>query len=115
MSISVTTSTPVVEVREERGAYNIWCKSAVIEHPEHGRVYLTEGFGGLDAPEGATYRWRHGTACKLQPGDTMDSLETDRWNEHASILDVMLFDHDPSRPVVAEGAEVARIAEAAGL
>ena len=43
-------------------------------HPRHGRVFLIEGFGGLDSLHGGAWRWRHGRAYRADADDTLASL-----------------------------------------
>lgn len=64
----------IVESRTLRGAYNIPYDEMIVDHPKHGRLYLSEGFGGGTC-EGQTYRWRHGFAAKIKSDDTFADLD----------------------------------------
>lgn len=110
------TKTTLIETRDVRGAYDMICRQAIIEHPTHGRLLLTEGYGGEDSLEGGAYRWRHGVLAKLQPGDTLAALEAAEWNPVLSHLGAVLEDCDPDRPVLAwDGHSLEAVARAAGL
>lgn len=91
-------SARIVEHRTMDGVYGIEYLQMIVDHQEHGRLLLTEGFGGHDTPEGGQYRWKHGLAAKLHPGDTFADLDAP-WNDHTDTIGAVLGGHDDSRPV----------------
>jgi hypothetical protein len=93
-------SITVIERDSERGVYERWQDAMVIDHPEHGRLLLVEGFGGTDSLRGGAYRWEHGAVCRLRPDDTLDGLRAGAWNEQVTLLGAVLAGHDESRPVL---------------
>jgi hypothetical protein len=52
------------------------CKEAIIESADGQRIYLQQGYGGESQICGGCYRWRHGLAMEVLPGDTLTSLHT---------------------------------------
>lgn len=107
-------SATILEHETETGRCGMSAVLVVVEHPEHGRLLLVEGFGGLDAPQGGAYRWEHGTAYRLRPGDTFASLRAEPWNEITSTYEAMLRGYDDSRPLLEwSGHAVRAVAESA--
>ncbi len=87
---------------------------AIIETPQHGRVYIADGYGGQDDLRGGAVRWAHGLALKLQPGDTLASLQApDSWNEGTTILSAAINGYDTTRPLLR--GNVGMMADQAGL
>lgn len=112
----MSTKITVIETERVAGEYDMPKTVAVIEHPKHGRLYMAQGFGGMDTLAGGAVRWRHGLVAKLQPADTLDSLRSEPWNEHNSAYQAMLAGYDDSRPILDwDGQVVASVAETAGL
>jgi len=110
-----TQEITVIESETREGQYDMTWTAAIIEHPQHGRLYLAEGFGGMDSIEGGMYRWQHGLACRVLPSDTLESLEDD-CNDYSTIREAMTSGHDDSRPVLEwSGSMIAAVAQAAGL
>jgi len=73
--------------------------NAILEQPNGDRYLICDGFGGIDTLEGGCVRWKHGTAYRLQSGDTLESLRSTEWNEHVSLFDAVINGYDESRPV----------------
>lgn len=92
--------TTLVEKRTEIGAYDMDYNMIIIDTDKHGRILLTDGFGGMDSIDGGMYLWRHGLAIKLQPGDTLEKLENMDWNTETSYLDAVLHGIDNERPIL---------------
>lgn len=92
--------TTIIEQETREGQYGMGTSAMVVEHPEHGRLLLVDGFGGLDTPKGGAYRWEHGAAYRLQPGDTLGSLHAAAWNEGTSLYDAVVRGHDRTRPAL---------------
>lgn len=106
----------IIEINHTRGEYDLPATVAIIDHPTHGRLLLSMGFGGLNTIEGGAYRWQHGVAIALQPGDTLASLSAGVLNECANLYDAVLSGHDDTRPYMDwTGNMIAACAEATGL
>jgi hypothetical protein len=106
----------VIEQEQVERDYGMQGTEAIVEHPDHGLIYIADGFGGVDTMRGGAVRWEHGMAVKLQPGDTLESLLETEWNESTSLFRAMLEGYDEARPVLEiSGRQIAAIAKAAGL
>lgn len=90
----------IIEQEAREGQYGMTYSTMVVEHQEHGRLLLVEGFGGMDSVQGGAYRWEHGVACRLQSGDTLESLHAEAWNEGTSRYEAVVAGRDDSRPVL---------------
>jgi hypothetical protein len=105
----------LIESNTSAGQYGMTTTEAVIDHPEHGRLYIAEGYGGEQSPAGGAYRWRHGIVCKLQAGDTLESLKAEH-NDNYTIRDAMRGGYRDDRPALEwTGDAVQRVAESVGL
>lgn len=91
-------SATIIERETETGQYGHSHDVMVVEHPEHGRLLLVEGFGGMDAPRGGAYRWEHGAVYRLQPNDTLASLRESEWNEWTNLYEATVHGYDDTRP-----------------
>lgn len=100
----------IIEKRHSRGQYDMPCTDALIER-DGQRIYITEGFGGLDSIGGGAYRFAHGLAVAVHPTDTLDSL--DAVEDGMSIRHRMVNGYDDARPLL--DANAARLAKQAGL
>lgn len=106
----------LIELENVSREYGLDGTVAIINHPEHGRLFIADGFGGQDSLDGGSVRWRHGMAIKLQPDDTLDSLRNTPWNDYCDLIDAMLKGHDDSRPVLDwHGPVIESLAKQAGL
>lgn len=113
---TMTNEIQIVDVEHGRGSYDMQLKRAIIDHPEHGRLYLTQAFGGMDTLAGGAIRWRHGIACRLRPGDTLNSLRGEAWNDIVSRMEAMEHGYDDERPVLDwSGSAIESVARKAGL
>lgn len=90
----------IIELETREGQYGMGHTAMVIEHPEHGRLLLVDGFGGVDTPKGGAYRWEHGAVYRLQPSDTLESLRAAAWNEGTSLYDAVVRGLDHARPAL---------------
>ncbi len=54
--------------------YGFTGRQLIVDHPEHGRLLVQDGFGG-DGIEGRCVRWRHGGIISLLPDDTFVTLD----------------------------------------
>ena len=72
------TKSEVIESRLIEGAYGILCRQAIINQHKHGRLFISEGFGGMNSMEGGDYRWRHGMAVRARAADTLERSEERR-------------------------------------
>jgi len=64
----------LIEEFSRRGAYDMLQTLAIVDHHTHGRVLISQGFGGMDSLEGGTYRWKHGYVVKVSSTDTIEHL-----------------------------------------
>ena len=102
----------LIEQRKVECEYQFTGTDAIIDHPKYGRLFICDGFGGMDELRGGAIRWEHGMAIKLLPGDTLDVLHAN----NASILFYARIGDDNSRPVLPwTGMMVAAVARTAGL
>ena len=109
MSIKVIAQDTV------KAQYDMWCKWAIIDHPKHGRLYITQGFGGMDSLQGGMYRWSNGIAVQLMPDDTITSLSA-MHNETINILEAACRGYRDERQLVDwTGDMVAQVAKSCGL
>lgn len=109
--MTTTTKCTLIESTLVDADYGMLCRLAIVEHPKHGRLFLREGYGGEDSLAGGAIRWRHGLAIRIQPADTLESLQRDP----DGYLN-MVQGFDVERPVLAwDGASVEAMAHAAGL
>lgn len=107
-------SATILERSNERGAYGMPAETMIVEHPEYGRLLLVEGYGGESQPMGGAYRWEHGVACRLRPGDTLESLHAGAWNEGTTLYQAVVAGYDDTRPVLDwTGHMVRKVADAA--
>jgi len=90
----------LVEQENGRGAYDLGMRTAIIDHPKHGRLLLAEGYGGESTPQGGAYRWSQGVVVSIQPTDTLGSLQADRHNEFSSVMDAVTNGRDKTRPLL---------------
>jgi hypothetical protein len=112
----LTKETSIVEIVYQVGAYGFAVRSAIIDHPQHGRLLIAEGWGTAGGLGGEMYRWLNGLCVKLRPGDTFASLRAGRWNEGCSLLDAVLHGVDYTRPMQTwDGREIDTMAERLGL
>lgn len=90
----------LVEKDTLTGQYDINYDRMIVDSVKSGRLLLIEGFGGIDTLDGGTYRWKHGIAIQLKPGDTLESLDDTEWNDYYSTYQVVAQGQDDSRPVL---------------
>jgi len=115
MAIAATTGWAIIEQRTRRAGYDMPQTMAILEHPAHGRIYITQGFGGMYALEGGKYRWRHGGAARVLPTDTLYSLDG-YVDIGVSVADDAIAGFDSARPALGwDGNVLDRVARAAGL
>lgn len=98
--MTTTPTSTLIESETTPREYGMLGTKAIIDHPKHGRLLLNQQFGGWDSLEGGSVRWSHGYAIALRPADTLSSLDSEPWNEDHSLLDAVLRDLDPSRPML---------------
>lgn len=102
----------IVEVREEEGMYGFDTTTMIIDTKKHGRVLITDGWGGDDL-SGYCYRWIHGIAVQLKDDDDFDVLDAD-WNDWTTTLGATLEGADPERPILQwTGYAINKLANAA--
>lgn len=106
----------LIERRDVERDYGMRGCVAIVQHSKHGRVLLSDGFGGQGTLAGGAVRWRHGVAVKLKDSDTLDGLEKSDWNDAMSLMSAVVQGADPDRPLLDwMGHHIERAAEAAGL
>jgi len=89
----------LIEKRETEGAYGMISESMIVDTDKHGRLLVSDGFGGMDNQAGGMYRWKHGTVTQLQPDDSFETLSAD-WNDFVTIEQAARQGYDPNRPVL---------------
>lgn len=110
------TSSNLVEKEDVTREYGFPGVNAIIDHQEHGRLLICDGFGGTDTLYGGAVRWSHGMAVKLLSADTLDSLKKTPWNDNISVFVAAISGHDDQRPVLGwRGSQVELVADSAGL
>jgi len=80
----------IIEQKTSAADYDLPCKEAIVDHDTMGRLYIAEGFGGLDSLEGGQMRWKHGFAIKIEKSDTLENLHERRWNDETTYYQAML-------------------------
>ncbi len=109
------SNVTIIEQAEVTRDYGFDGVEAIIEHPALGRLYVADGYGE-DRRGNGCVRWEHGRAIRLQPGDTLESLQaTDGWNDGTTILEAALHCADPSRQDVKVPGGLTALAAEAGL
>ncbi len=79
----------IIESNSIDGQYGISREEMIVDHPTHGRLYITQGYGGEDALSGGCERWRHGMVIKIGDDDTILSLKNRIWNDGMNYYDAM--------------------------
>lgn len=104
----------VVEKRSVERAYGMTGTEAIIIK-DGQKMFVCDGFGGVDDLCGGAVRWRHGMAIRLKSDDTFSTLDAD-YNAHMSVLGLALTDSDPERPMLPlDRFHIEAIAKKAGL
>lgn len=105
--------TKLIAKRTAEGAYGFTTESIILDTDTHGRLLITDGWGGNDL-EGQMYRWRQGYAIQLKSYDTFETLEKS-WNDLYTTLEVVLQGQDPNRPILNwRGSVIANLAKRHG-
>ncbi len=78
-----------IESNSVNGQYGIPREQMIVDHPTHGRIYITQGYGGEDTLSGGCERWRHGMAVKIGDHDTISGLKSRTWNDGMNYYDAM--------------------------
>lgn len=113
--IATATQANLIESNTTIGQYGMVTTEAIVDHPQHGRLYITDGYGGMDMSAGGAYRWRHGIACQLLPSDTLDALDAEH-NDFCTIKQAMRKAYRDDRPMLDwPGIAVQNLAESVGL
>ncbi len=113
---TATIETTIVEATTYEAEYGFTGHKAIIDHPKHGRLLITTGFGGMDTMAGGSVGWDHGGVYQLKPGDTFESLNTTEWNEFTSLYGAVVASYDDSRPLLNWSSyAITAIAESVGL
>lgn len=94
------------------GTYGFPFVAAIIEHPEYGRLYITQAYGGEDSLSGGAYRWRHGFAVRIGDEDTFANLKEREYNEHYTCFDAL---QAAEYGDIIEGLDAPRLAATVGL
>jgi hypothetical protein len=106
----------IVDVESVERDYGFAGTIAVIDHADHGRLLIMDGYGGERSLSGGAVRWVHGSVFKLQPADTLDSLRNEVWNDGMTLLEAVQHSLDTTRPLLDwKGTMVAACAKSAGL
>lgn len=89
---------------------------AVIEHPDHGRLLIEDGYGGENTLMGGAVRFIHGIVIRLKPGDNLAAMKAGSWNDCTNTLSAVLSGYDDERPILPwHGNQIDLIARKAGL
>lgn len=116
MQANTNDNAALIEWEHVGREYGFNGTQAIIDHPEHGRLMITDGFGGIDSLDGGAVRWRHGMVMQLHPGDTFDSLRDAPWNDYMDLFDAVIKGCDDSRPVLNwYGKTIGHLAAQVGL
>ena len=106
----------IIEKNEVKREYGFTGTEAIIEHPDHGRLYIADGFGGIDTLAGGNVRYQHGILIKLKKGDTLNSLKNSQWNDHTTLFDAVCHGYDENRKVLEwDGFAIEKLAESLSL
>jgi hypothetical protein len=106
----------IVEKENVKMDYGMTGINAVIDHPEHGRLFISDGFGGVGTMQGGCVRWTHGMAIKLKSDDTLEKIKSLPWNDFIGNFEAMLEGYDNERPVMEwSGHIIESVAKSAGL
>jgi hypothetical protein len=104
----------LIEQQSKEGAYGFETEAIIIDTDTHGRLLITDGYGGDDV-NGHCYRWRHGVVVQLKANDSFEVLAKP-WNDFTSTITAATTDNDPERPVLKfSGYAIAAIAKSLGL
>lgn len=102
--------TTLIAKRAAEGAYGFTTDSMILDTDTHGRLLITDGWGGNDVI-GLQYRWNQGFAVQLKVDDTYETLDKP-WNDLYSTLEVVLQGQDNERPVLDwTGSAIAALAK----
>lgn len=88
----------IIEQTIVEGLYGLNCEVFIVESANHGRLLVSQGFGGGDV-EGQTYRWRHGTVAQLKAATAFADL-FEPWNDDTQTLSAVLRGYDETQPVL---------------
>lgn len=88
----------LIQKRAVKRDYGFIGNEVIVDHPKHGRLLITDGYGE-DGLNGGSVRWKHGYAIKLLPNDTFESLE-EPWNDTETILSAAIRCYDPKRQIL---------------
>jgi hypothetical protein len=90
--------TTLIEKRNAEGAYGFTTESMILDTDTHGRLLITDGWGGNDVV-GQQYRWSQGLAIQLKADDTYETLAKP-WNDLMNTLEVVVQGQDNERPIL---------------
>lgn len=114
--MTATSKIIVVESRSFPGRYELRAREAIIDHPDHGRLLVRQGYCGESQLRGGAYRWDGGALYGLRPDDTFAGLVAGPWNDNINLYHAVVNGHDDSRPLLDwEGVMVAALARSVGL
>lgn len=67
-------SNKLIETASVERDYGFRGTQVIIDSEKHGRLFIEDGFGGMDSLAGGQVRWNHGMAVKVSPNATIESL-----------------------------------------
>lgn len=77
----------LVESARWHVAYDLGRTAIVVDHPEHGRLLMVEGYGGERSMRGGAYRayrWRNGSVWRVPAGFSI-SETAGQESEHCNV------------------------------
>lgn len=98
----------LVEKREVKRDYGFVGVNVIVDHIDHGRLLVVDGFGWQEL-QGGRVRWEHGMVYQLKKNDTLDSL-------YRISMNTIFNGYDAARqPLAIEGITATTIATALKL
>ena len=108
--VAIIEQIEVVRDYEFRGV------EAIISHPKYGFLLVADGFGYHSEFSGGAVRWEHGIAAQIKPGDSLDNMDLEKWNDGLTLKQAVLLGLDDGRPILeVSGSMLAAMVASAGL
>lgn len=114
--MNISKSKIIEQISVERD-YGFTGTAAIVDHKKYGRIFIEDGFGGIDTLAGGRVRFKHGMIISLKKDDTFEKLGSfvDRL-DNISILELAENGYDSTRPILdLSGFSIDKIAISIGL